>query len=270
MGTTSYSNHNTRNDLLFSKLPSEWIVTFLSEWIDIRDVAKLDVAMTMHSQRAGFLQILNEMRSTFINRKYDFDSFRMLHWLSYRRIYVEDIELETYGKCQQGEHRDRLKTDQLKDFSMVSLRTLVLHDVDDLGMFYSIRNCPRLQSIEINRYEYSKDNIVQTDVGLHRIAGLCPVLEHFSLNGNGVSQTGYALTVFFRGSRSLKTVKLTGNVFKDFSAFDIECLRPFGHLFEALTFPSRYPTSSSSPPTGTNLIYILRSKYSLTTCICVC
>ena len=252
---SSTSTPNTiHNGPFFSTLPTGWIISFLSEWLDIKDVAKLDTAMTMHSQRPAFLQILTEMRSTSISRKYDFDSFPMLCWLSIRGIYVEDIELGTYSSRWQGFHSDRLKMNQLKILNLTSLRKIEINHVDDLGIFYAIRNSPRLQSLVISDYKPSEDSMVQTDHGLHRVGSLCPALEHFSLDGRGLRQTGYALCMFFRESQLLKTVKLTGGVFENFSAFDIECLRPFGHLFEALTFPRQNPISSSSPPSGTNLI----------------
>ena len=252
MGSSTSATCTIRNDPFFSKLPTEWIISFLSNWLDIKDVANLDTAMTMHSKRPAFLQILNGMRSTSISRKYDFDSFPMLCWLSIRGIYVEDIELNTNGSWRQGKHRDCLKMDQLKILNLVSLRKLVIHHVDDLGIFYAIRHSPRLQSLTIDDHEFSKDIMVQTDLGLHCIGSLCPALEHFSLTRNG--PTADALCKFFRESRLLKTVKLIGGVLRNFSASDIECLRPFGHLFEALSFPHRHPVTSSSPPSGTSLI----------------
>ena len=254
MGSATSNNNTNVNGPFFSKLPKEWIISFFSEWLDIKDVAILDTAMTMHSQRPAFLQILNEMRSTSISCKYDFDSFPMLCWLSIRGIYVEDIELETYSRRRQGLHSDRLKMDQLKVLNLTSLRKLVINNVDDLGIFYAVRHSPRLQSLVISGYKPSEHSMVQTDHGLHRIEGLCRALEYFSLLGIG--STADALCVFFRGSPSLKSIKLTGGVFMNFSAFDIECLRPFGHLFEALTFSCPYPINSSSPPPGTSLIYL--------------
>ena len=253
MGATA----STRNQFSVSNLPSEWIVTLLSEWLDIRDVAHIDTAMTMHSQRAAFLQILRQMRSTSIIRKYNFESFPTLCWLSSRQIYLEDIELETYR--YSGGHKDRINSDQLKVLKLISLKKLVLTCVDDLGIFYSIRNSPLLQSIDIDNDNTSQEKIVLTDLGLHCLGSLCPALESFSLAtyhlGQGSMFTAEVMSVFFRGCRSLKTVKLTAGALKNFSAFDIESLRPFGHLFEALTFPCRYPVSSSSPPSGTSLIY---------------
>ena len=219
----------------------------------------------MHSKRPAFLQLLNEMRSISISRKYDFDSFPMLSWLSIRGIYVEDIELGTYSRRRQGGHRDRLEMDQLKILNLTSLQKLVISNVDDLGIFYAIRHSPRLQSLSINGYKSSEHSMVQTDLGFHRVGSLCPALEHFSLDGIGL--TADALCIFLRGSPLLKTVELTGDVFKNFSAFDIECLRPFGHLFEALTFPHRYPITSTSPPSGTNLLCYMYNynPYPLTT-----
>ena len=250
MGSAT-SNNNIHNDPFFSRLPTEWIISFLSEWLDIKDVAILDTAMTTHSQRPAFLQILKGMRSTSIRRKYDCDSFPMLCWLSIRGIYVEDIALETDDRSYHKGQRGYLAMDQLQILNLTSLRKLEIDRVDDLGIFYAVRNSPRLQSITLDCYNSFEHTMVLTDLGFHHIGSLCPALEHFSLFEREFKQTADALCVFFRESQSLKTVKLTGDVLRNFSAFDIECLRPFGHLFEELSF-SR---CSSSPSSGTSLVY---------------
>ena len=57
---------NSDNSWLFL-LPRGYLVTILSEWLDIVDVARLDTAVTNHSYRLQFLDDLVTMRSTTVD-----------------------------------------------------------------------------------------------------------------------------------------------------------------------------------------------------------
>ena len=51
----------------FFRLPKALLINFLSEWLDIQDVGKLDAAMTTRVLRPTFLQYLQDMRSTTVD-----------------------------------------------------------------------------------------------------------------------------------------------------------------------------------------------------------
>ena len=100
---------------LLSLLPPELVITFLSRWLDIKDVAKLDTAMTTQASQAAFLCLLKEMRSKSIQRDYTYNTFPALCWMSHREIFVEEIQLTTCDRYQPVEDRNYIKTEQLKD-----------------------------------------------------------------------------------------------------------------------------------------------------------
>ena len=59
------SECNDKTPLLF-RLPRAWLVGFLSEWLEISEVAILDTAMTMKKHREEFLDCVKEMRSNSV------------------------------------------------------------------------------------------------------------------------------------------------------------------------------------------------------------
>ena len=56
--------------LLLFRLPKALFVRFLSEWLDIHDVGKLDSAMTTKKHRPEFLQCLKEMKNSTVPVSY--------------------------------------------------------------------------------------------------------------------------------------------------------------------------------------------------------
>ena len=223
---------------LFSRLPTEWLIILLSEWMDIKDVAKLDTAMTNHTYRAGFLQLLVSVRSTSVDGRYGPASFPKLQWLSLRRVYVESIEM------------DRLEIEQFQMLKLTTLRKLVLRDVDDLRIISATTiNSPLLQSLDIdNRGERTN---ALTDCVFAHICSVCSALEHFRFSEYSLSAiTARVLLSILRGCQKLKTVALNCRMLKNFTASEIESLQPFGQLFTALDFPDRhdYTSTSRSPP----------------------
>ena len=195
----------------------------------INDVCRLDMSMTNHSFRAAFLQLLENIRSTSVNGRYGPDSFSKLRWLSLRRIYVESVEL------------DRFEIDQLKMLKLMTLRRLILHDLDDLRILNATINSPMLQSLVIdNSYTPSQAKNIITDLGIAHIGSVFSDLEHFRLISSRSTITAGALLSILRGCQMLKMVELDCDVLKSFTALEIENLQPFGQSFINIAFPDRY------------------------------
>ena len=219
---------------LFSQLPTEWLIILLSEWLDIKDVAKLDMVMTNHNFRAGFLQLLESIRSTFVNGRYCPASFPKLQWLSLRRIYVNSVEL------------DRFEVEQFKILKLVTLRKLILRDVDELRVLNATINCSMLLSLEI--YNKSSEKIL-TESGIGHIGSVCTNLEHFSYKTHQRSKiTSEVFMSILHGCQILKSIELDCPLLKYFTASEIGDLLPFGHLFTTLEFPNRNHDTFPDPP----------------------
>ena len=223
---------------LYFQLPSEWLIILLSEWLLIEDVATLDMAMTNHSLRAGFLQILENIRSTSVNGRYGQESFQKLYWLSLRRVHVENIELEQF------------KIEQLNVLEMATLRKLILRDVDDIRVLSATINSPMLQSLDVDNSQQTHNHDI-SDLAIAHIHCVCSALEHFRFNTfSSTTITAGALLSILRGCKMLKTIELDCRVLMSFTASEIERLQPFGHVFTALQFPISYSSSPPPPPSG--------------------
>ena len=222
---------------LFSRLPTEWLIILLSEWLDIKDVTKLDMAMTNHTYREGFLQLLVSVRSTSADGRYGPDSFPKLHWLSLRRVYVESVEL------------DRFKAEQLKMLKLLTLRKLVLRGVDEQHIIRATTNSPLLQSLDIDN-EMNHNGNKLSDVGIIHISKACSSLECIRLIV--VSEiTADGFLSFLRECQMLKSIEWDCRILKYFTASEINSM-PFGHLLTALNLPSKlcYDGSSAPPSVG--------------------
>ena len=125
------------NKLLLFRLPKSLFVQFLSEWLDIHDVGKLDSAMTNNKHRSEFLQCLVEMRNQAVpvsfdgTREHDTD---LLRWMSIRQIHVTTLSLNNFQKHHdfiEGLHLPSLQ--KLEVESQISACPPWLHHVPNLS-----------------------------------------------------------------------------------------------------------------------------------------
>jgi hypothetical protein len=231
--------------LLF-QLPSAWFVAILSEWLDMPSVGMLDTAMSSKTHRSQFLNSLQNMRSTSIDRFSDGRDgicFRRdgnggkwtgcwWRWLSIRGIYVERIVL-----------RGNAVRSVLVIPSMQKVVALVLKD-DDLE--YLVRNCPSLRSIKLSSV-FSRE----THVGLRILTKLHQSLEEFSLYRFSnihqpeeyYTETAAALIDVFRQCSRLHKVSLTDDALH---SVNVEELIPHGHLFHQLEFRDEGRTAADT------------------------
>ena len=90
------------------RLPKALLVQFLSEWLDIYDVGKLDSSITNNERRPEFSQCLKEMRNPTVPDTFDgslVHDVAMLGWISRRQIHVEALFLEDFENNEFIESR---------------------------------------------------------------------------------------------------------------------------------------------------------------------
>ena len=203
---------------IFFRLPKAVVINFLSEWLDIRDVARLDAAMTTQSLHPTFLQCLQDMRSTTVNRQTICEngtglrSSAFLVWLSSRRIYVEVMNLWKLGSASITEN-----------IELPFLRKLSVYgDVSESDILQLVKTSPALQSVTL--YVYKRVHQV-----LHQIAGHCPLLEALRLHCSFLMDDFLYL---LSKCSALKNITLN-YAFEEWVGNDNwERLHPYGHLIQ--------------------------------------
>jgi hypothetical protein len=228
--------------LLF-QLPHAWLVAFLSEWLDIPSIGKLDTTICSKAYRPQFLGSLQTMRSTRVDKfsangkKVD-RAGRWLRWLSLRNIYIERIFVHGAQKLSN-----------LAIFTIPSVRTLETFECSDDEIHYLVRCCPALRSLDISS-SYRKTNENErrlageliTEHGLGSIANYCQHLEVLSYSRRSscheygesyYTRTAAALIDVLRQCSNLKKVSLSGDSVRSVVP---DALLPYGHLFHDLPF----------------------------------
>ena len=270
---------NSDNSWL-SLLPRGYLVTILSEWLDIVDVARLDTAITNHSYRLQFLDDLVTMRSTTVDGhlfdggfRYQFfhpttrtgakfygegilgnkywedyiKSVDQLHWLSRRRIHVEEMELAFI---------DPSVTSHLR---FPSLRKLQIDTATgcggvELSVVELIKSSPALTQVIVIGYfgDSSYDGDDRSRVGgskkgfgmlLRSLVQYCPLLEEFTLDSPFTFHVD-DLLYLFRHAKALRDVSFTAGAFRGMKedvdddgnddGCNVNVFADFGHLFTSI------------------------------------
>ena len=159
---------------IFFRLPNAVLINFLSEWLEIQDVGRLDAAMTTRALRPTFLQYLQDMRSTTVNGQTiekdakGLKSCSFLTWLSIHRIYFEEITLKDLDSAYV-----------IENLELPFLRKLVVtkkkkeareHDCES-SLIQLVQTSPDLQIISIDAFGVVVHEIIR------QIADHCPLLE---------------------------------------------------------------------------------------------
>ena len=235
-------------------LPRGYLVTILSEWLDIVDVGRLDSAITNHNYRLQFLDDLVAMRSTTVDgHLYDggfMDNFHnpairrrwapgsygegifededwkdriksvdQLQWLFRRRIHVEEMELTFVDPSEIGYMRfpslRKLRIDTATGYGAVEMTVVEL-----------IKSSPALTKLTVIGYlgsSYFDDDEDRSFVGgskkcfgmlLRSLVQHCPLLEEFTLESPFEVHVN-DLLYLFRHAKALRDVSFTSRVFRD-------------------------------------------------------
>jgi hypothetical protein len=223
------------------QLPSAWLVAVLSEWLDMPSIGMLDTAISSKKHRSQFLNCLQNMRSTTIDRFSDHRGEGFLdnghgwtgcwwRWLSVRQIYVESIVLR--GKEVRA------------DLVVPSMRNVKIKYCEDEDLQYLVRNCPALRCLGIETSVVARRYQPVSEIGLEVLTNLHQSLEEFSyarhVGGRldqdqeyQVQSAAAALIDMLRQTSNLHKVSLTGTALR---SVNLEELLPYGHLFQELEF----------------------------------
>ena len=131
-------------------LPNAWLVSLLSEWLNLLSIGKLDVAVSCKEHRPQFLKSLQVMRSTSID-KFSSCSYRChslwrssdwvgcwWRWLSIRQIHTEKIYLRSNAVRS--------------DLVIPSMQNVVTGSLENDDFCYLVRNCPSLRSLDTSSH----------------------------------------------------------------------------------------------------------------------
>jgi hypothetical protein len=238
--------------LLF-QLPHAWLVAFLSEWLDMPTIGRLDSAICAKEYRPQFLNSLQNMRSTYVDGFSDDYgrrgprsfygrewSGRWWRWLSIRQIHAERATL--IGSTVNSA------------LAVPSIRELTIEECDNKVLVDLVASCTALRSLTIlwtyapSNEQHMADSVFERLVDLEEFN----FDRHFlCCNGGSVvpdeyyEQSAAALIQMLHQSAKLKKVSLTEQALR---GMDLEELQPFGHLFDELHFDSNY--NNPVPATG--------------------
>jgi hypothetical protein len=226
----------SKTPLLF-RLPHAWFVAFISEWLDMPSVGKLDTAISSKEYRSHFLNSLQSMRSTSVDEFADSRGYQILggnwtgrwwRWLSVRQIHVESISLR--------------ENDVRSDLVIPSTQKVSALYFEDEDLRYLVLNCPSLRSLNLRSCS------TLSNIGI--LTNLHQSLEEFFYRRQTSSnpedyytQTAAALIDVLRRCIRLREVSLTGDALRSVNLGE---LLPYGHLFHELHFTRHGRTIASA------------------------
>ena len=198
-------------NLLF-RLPNDLFVRILSEWLVIRDVGRLDAAMTNEKNRQEFLQCLSQMRNLTVPRSFEGKhkhDVTLLTWISKRQIHVETLSLLDFGKDDiiEGLHLPSLRKliagklhespPWLRHIPHLSplleeLSVVVIHSrpvMEDLS--YVLSQCRHLKNVFVDTMWFHINFTEDVLEGLKPYGHLIVEIRSFNGNSSTVTTAGF-------------------------------------------------------------------------------
>ena len=249
------------------RLPNTWLVSLLSEWLDMPSIGKLDTAISDRNHRPQFLLSLQCMRSTSVDTFSDRVAGKLgwkfgewmiswWRWLSVRQIYIQMLTL----------HGNDARSDLVVSSLQKVIATTWFKDED---LFYLVRNCPTLRSLSIELMHEPRHRKSVDLTGLKSLPNLRESLEEFSFSISienssfleyfSVRIAAALIDVFYQCSR-LQKVSLMGDSLR---SVNTESLLPYGHLFHELWFKNNHNTVPHLLNSCSNLrkVFFDRARY---------
>ena len=234
---TSTKNEEEVGVPLFLRVPSAYFVGILSEWLELKSVARLDSAMTNREHRPSTLSNFQHMKLLQMNGM--LLRGKTVKWLGLRKIPLENL---FFDSCSGAGY--------LGGVSLPWLKNLECEAINDLSIYCLTQSSPQLQSIKFGATS------TISDAGLLHIMENCPALEKLSLKQNVTSPnifpgfkdnfTPDALFKLLHKCTNLRSVFLCAGIIGKLKSHDMERLNKFGQLFQKLEFPHTTAASNET------------------------
>lgn len=154
--------------LLFC-LGDDWLISFLSDWMNTRSLVALDGAVTNITMRSMWLNCLSSSNAKTLNTiNHDHTSLR---WLMIRRVSISRLHISGVSSWQISNRtfKGSMFT-TLRDVNLSACRA-----VTDAGLTCLLKNCADLHTLDIT----GCDSI--TNQSIEALARRCIHLQHFIL-----------------------------------------------------------------------------------------
>ena len=155
-----------------SVLSSDIRIPFLSQWLDMRSLAKLDVALSSHVSRPCWMMLLHSLRGGIID---DWcHSIPSLMWLAKRGIHAARVQMRMdYADAWRVRGCDllMLETDDIVHLGLNGYCNLTDQCIMDI-----VNRCRKLTSINL----HGCDKV--TDAGVSGLAAGCGQLQSIDLS----------------------------------------------------------------------------------------
>jgi hypothetical protein len=183
--------------LFFSVLSSDLQIQFLSQWLDMRSLANLDIAISSKASRPYWMMLLHSLRGGIIDDW--LHSITSLMWLTKRGIHATRVQME-YADAWRVRGRDLLllETDDIEHLGLNGCSNLTDQCIMDM-----VNRCRKLTSINLHGC-----NMV-TDAGISALGAGCGQLQSIGLAGcTEVSDEG--VSALGAGCGQLRRIDLRG------------------------------------------------------------
>jgi hypothetical protein len=220
------------------RLPNSLFIAFISEWLDMPSIGKLDTAVSSKNHRSQFLNSLQSMQSSTVdsfseNRGRGCIGFGTHQWtaLWWRWMSIRQLNVQCANIYGNSVGADVLL--------LPSMRRVKIEQCNNTSLACVAASCPVLQSLTItcSGMGYNAGNEFLTNPAHGAVATLCELEEFFfgswagSRSGESFEGTAAALAAMFRQCPKLKKVSLAGDAVL---CMDLQWFHAFGHLFHAL------------------------------------
>ena len=124
-------------------LSHDILILFLSQWVDIRSLANLVVAVSNNASRPYWMTLLHSLQGAIID---DWGhSISSLMWLSRRRIHATRVQMKVDAWRVRGCDLLSLETDDIVQLGLNGCCNLT-----DRCIMNLVNRCSKLNSIELN------------------------------------------------------------------------------------------------------------------------
>ena len=182
--------------MFLSVLSYDVHILFLSLWLDMRNLAILDIAFSNNGSRPYWMTLLHSLRSCIID---DWGhNMSSLMWLIRRGIHARRVQMKEDAWLVRGCDLLLLETADIEHFGLSGCSELT-----DQCIMNMVNVCGKLTSIDLN--ECNK----LTDTGISPLGARCGQLKSINIAGCG-KVTDAGISALGAGCGQLQSINLWG------------------------------------------------------------